>query len=67
MQTTTTQHVAIKKTAYRKPYIAPRSLMHFTFVNIAYYPSLLSPAQKKRMEQYPKVVPSAIFYLNATP
>ncbi len=52
-----------QKTAYRKPCIAPRSLMHFTFVNIANYPSLLSPAQKKRMEQYPKVVPSAIFTL----
>lgn len=34
------------KAAYRKPYIAPRSLTHFTFVNIANYPSLLSPAQK---------------------
>ena len=52
-----------QKAAYRKPCIAPRSLTHFTFVNIANYPSPLSPAQKKRMEQYPKVVPSAIFTL----
>ena len=67
MQTTTTQHVAIKKAAYRKPYIAPRSLTHFTFVNIANYPSLLSPAQKKADGTIPEGRSIRHFYLNATP